>query len=157
MIVAAGMLLLGAFAAQLALVGGAAWGPLAPDPTPLLVAVAGRTLAADRRALVALAIGLGRALVLLEPAGGHVLAVWLGIELVALLVGRGSRRQGGRASPWFIAGAIGAGAILLAARLLGAAGAPTSAGLGLLSGVLLVPIAWMLGALVGLSGRRRRA
>jgi len=153
MIAALGFLLAAAFAAQLAVVGGAAWGPLAPDPTPLLVALAGRTLPAGRRPLAALAIGLGRGLVLLEPAGGHVLAAWLGGELVALLVGRGGRG----AARWLIAGGLGAGAFLLVARGLATFGASASAGLPLLGGVLLVPLLAGFAALAGGSRRRRRA
>ena len=119
---------------------GAAWaGPLVPDPFACVLAIAG--LHAGRPGgLLMPAVGMGwaRALVFVEPAGGHVLATLLALWLVSEQ--RETLDKQGALSLLLAAG-LGACAYALAAfalRLVG--GEPISSGPSLFLGVLLAPL-----------------
>jgi len=118
---------------------GAAWaGAFVPDPFVCLAAFAG--LYWPRRGLAgaALALGLGRALVIMEPAGGQVLCAW-----GALLVLASQREAFDRGRPATLAAAALLVAVtwtVLAWLLALISGAPVSAGLSLFTGAALAPL-----------------
>lgn len=73
---------LAVFTSQLGVLAQSWMGALAPDPFVLPVALAGLHLPRRRLLGAALALGWGRALVMLEPAGAHVLAALAALALV---------------------------------------------------------------------------
>lgn len=140
--------LLALASAQLLVLGRAHLGGWAPDLL-LLVLLHGALFAPSRRLLmVPLVVGWLRALVLLEPAGGQVLAALAATLLVSSL------RSQIREAPglgWVLGAFLAAGSWSLTAALLEAiTGVPLVAGRELVLGALLaVPLA-------GLAARRRR-
>ena len=118
---------------------GAAWaGPLLPDPFACVLAIVG--LHARPGALLMAAVGMGwaRALIFVEPAGGHVLAALFAVWIVSEQ--RETLDKQGAVSLLLAAG-LGACAYALAAfvlRLFG--GEPITAGLPLFAGALFAPL-----------------
>jgi len=124
--------------AQLYALGSAWAGPLLPDPFACVLAVVG--LHGRPGALLTAAVGMGwaRALIFVEPAGGHVLAA-----LFALWMVSEQRETLGRQGAFALtmAAGLGACAYALAAfvlRLVG--GEAISAGLPLIAGALFAPL-----------------
>lgn len=77
------MLLLSVAAAQGHVVAAAWLGLQAPDPMVGLAAFAGLWWPRRTLPLAALVLGLGRAVVLAEPAGGQIFCAWLALAVVA--------------------------------------------------------------------------
>ena len=77
------MLLLSVAAAQAYVVAAAWLGLQAPDPVVGLAAFAGLWWPRRTLPLAALVLGLGRAVVLAEPAGGQVFCAWFALAVVA--------------------------------------------------------------------------
>ena len=124
--------------AQLHVLGSAWAGPLVPDPFACGIAIAGLHRRPGGLVLAAAAMGWARALVFVEPAGGHVLATLFALWLVSEQ--RETLDKQGALS-LTLAAALGACAYTLAAfvlRLIG--GEPISAGLPLFAGALLAPL-----------------
>lgn len=150
-------LLIVSLIANQALVVGEQWaGALAPDPTAPLVAFAGLYGGRRSTALLAVALGWSRAVVMIEPAGLSVLAAWWAVGVVA------SQRESldGRRWPSFVfasalAAAALAGADQLAEWLFDRS--LLDAGQLVLGGVLVLPAArgvTRLGLAVRGDGRR---
>ena len=133
---------------------GAAWaGPLVPDPFACVLAVAGLHGRPGWLLLPAVGMGWARALVFVEPAGGHVLATLFALWLVSEQ--RETLDKHGALSLLLAAG-LGACAYALAAfvlRLVG--GEPISSGPPLFLGVLLAPLLAAPVRAVARSARRR--
>ena len=147
------LLLVTVVLAQLHVLGAAWAGPLVPDPFACVLAIAGLHVRPGRLLLAAVGMGWARALVFVEPAGGHVLATLFALWLVGEQ--RETLDRHGAVS-LLLAAALGACAYALAAfglRLVG--GEPISAGLPLFAGVLLAPLLAGPVRAVARSARRR--
>jgi hypothetical protein len=132
------LLLVTVVLAQLHVLGVAWAGALVPDPFACVIAIAGLHGRPGGLLLPAVGMGWARALVFVEPAGGHVLATLFALWLVSEQ--RETLDKQGALSLLLAAG-LGACAYALAAfvlRLVG--GEPISAGLSLFAGVLLAPL-----------------
>ncbi len=139
------LLLLTLAATQAALLAAPWTGGLALDPTVCLAAFAGLYWPRRTLPLAALALGWGRAVVLLEPAGGQILCAWVALMFVAAQ--RTETRQGAaEAVPWtrfVIAAFLAAAAWMGAGWLLGMVlPNPLQAGRELFVGVIVaIPVA----------------
>ena len=134
------LLLAAVLLGQLHVLGVAWFGPWVPDPVVVLAAIAGLHWQRQRLLGAALVLGWGRALVLLEPAGAHILCAALALMVVA------SQREAfdrNRAGTLLFASLLAAGCWMAGTWLLGAVfGMPLSAGPSLLTGALLaLPLA----------------
>ncbi len=94
------LLLLAVTATQIHVVADAWLGPAAPDPTVCLAAFCGLYWPRGTLPLAALALGWGRAMVLVEPAGGQVLCALVALALVATQRDDNSTSEGGYALVW---------------------------------------------------------
>jgi hypothetical protein len=112
----------------------------APDPIICLAAFAGLYWPRRTLLLAAIALGWGRALVLLEPAGGQILCAWLTLAVVASQRGDHARTSW----VWFVTAALLAAATWSTAGVMVrlAFDVPLQAGLELFLGaVLSIPLA----------------
>jgi hypothetical protein len=138
---------------QLHLLGVAWFGELVPDPIVVLAAITGLHWKRGRLIGAALVLGWGRSLVLLEPAGAHILCAALALTVVA------SQREAfdrDRGATLLFAALLAAGCWMGGAGLLGAlADLSISAGPSLLTGALLaLPLALPTRRVVRLVRRR---
>ena len=139
------LLLLTLAATQAALLAAPWTGGLALDPTVCLAAFAGLYWPRRTLPLAALALGWGRSVVLLEPAGGQILCAWLALMFVAAQR-REDRHGVAEPVPWtrfVIAAFLAACAWLAAGWVLNLAlPTPIQTGRELFVGVLVaIPVA----------------
>ena len=115
-------------------------GASAPDPTILVAVLCALSLSPRRVVLAAVLIGWGRAVVLLEPAGGQILCAW---AAMAVIFGLRSQLQLLEGTGYVLGCVIGAGCWSLVVRVLQlVVDQPFTGGRELLLGALLaLPIA----------------
>lgn len=134
------LLVCGLVTGRLFLLGQLWLGEYAPDPTILVAVLCALALPPRRMVFAAVLLGWGRAVVLLEPAGGQVLCAWGAMAVVA---GLRSQLQLLEGTGYVLGCVIGAGCWSLVARGLQlVADQPLTGGRELLLGAALaLPIA----------------
>lgn len=138
---------------QLHVLGVAWFGEFVPDPIVVLAAIAGLHWQRRRLLGAALVLGWGRSLILLEPAGAHILCAAIALTVVASQREAFDRERG---MTLLFAALLAAGCWMGGAWALGATlDLGVSAGPSLLTGALLaLPIAIPTRRVVRLARRR---